>query len=203
MNHGTLRAVRIAAWAAILIIGAAVVWTFAVPHGDGPGELVVANIGGPFALIDQNGTRVTEAALQGHPSALFLGYTFCPDICPTTLADLSVRLQELGSGGDRLKVYFVTIDPARDTAEVLGSYLRAFDPRIVGLTGGQAAIDQIVKAYRVYAQKVPGEGGAYTFDHTAGVYLLDERAAVTGTITYDEDAKTALAKLQRLIGRSS
>ena len=83
---------------------------------------------------------------------------------------------------------------------MLADYLRAFDPRIVGLTGSQEAIDQIVKDYRVYVNKVPGQGGAYTFDHTAAVLLLDEKATLVGTITYDEDPVIALAKIKRLVG---
>jgi protein SCO1/2 len=94
----------------------------------------------------------------------------------------------------------VTIDPARDTQVVLADYLRAFDPRIEGLTGSQSAVDQIVKDYKVYANKVPGQNGAYTFDHTATVYLLDEKATLVGTITYDEDPAVAIAKLKRLVG---
>jgi protein SCO1/2 len=195
-----LRLVRIAAWVAIVLISGVLVWTFLSPKQNPTTPIAAASIGGPFTLMDTKGASVTEASLKGHPSALFFGYTFCPDICPTTLSDLSVWLQELGSVGDRLKVYFITIDPARDTQSVMADYLTAFDPRIAGLTGSQPAIDQIVKDYKVYVNRVPGPNGTYTFDHTATVYLLDANGQLVGTLSNDEDPAVALAKLKRLVG---
>jgi len=201
VNRKTLRAIRIAAWVALGVVVGFLAWSFLAPRTQNPtAPLVASSIGGPFSLTNQRGETVTEASLKGHPSALFFGYTYCPDICPTTLADLSVWLQELGPYGNRLHVYFVSIDPARDTRQVLADYLGAFDPRIEGLTGSQDAIDQIVKDYRVYAQKVSATDGTYTFDHTASVYLLDDRGALTGTITYDEDPSVAVSKIKRLVG---
>jgi protein SCO1 len=200
MTTSTFRLVRIAAWVAVVLISGILVWTFISPKQNPASSIAAATIGGPFALTDQKGATVTEAALQGHPSALFFGYTFCPDVCPTTLSDLSVWLQELGPYGDRLKVYFISIDPARDTPTVLADYLQAFDPRIEGLSGSQAAVDQIVKDYRVYVNKVPGDQGSYTFDHTATVYLLDANAKLTGTVDDQEDPAVALEKLKRLVG---
>jgi protein SCO1/2 len=191
--------VRLVAWAAIaaLAIGIAV---FAVGWY-GKGRPIAANlIGGPFTLTDQTGAAVTEAALKGHPSAIFFGYTFCPDVCPTTLFDMTVLMKELGPDADKLKVYFVTVDPARDTREQIASYLQAFDPRIIGLTGTQAEIDRIVKEYKVYAKKVPDESGdGYTMDHSASVFLLDRDGRFAGTLDYHEKTETALAKLKRLI----
>ena len=201
MKPTGLRVLRVAAWVLIGVAAGFLAWVYLAPRSQNPTTpLVAATIGGPFILTDQRGATVTEAALKGHPSALFFGYTFCPDICPTTLADLSVWLQELGPFGDRLHVYFVTIDPVRDTQKVLADYLSAFDPRIEGLTGSQDAIDQIVKDYRVYAEKVPARDGSYTFDHTASVLLLDNSGTLTGTITYDEDPTVALTKIKRLVG---
>jgi protein SCO1/2 len=203
MSARALRTVRIAAWLAIGVIAGFLVWTYLAPRAQNPTTpLVAATIGGPFSLTDQHGDTVTEASLKGHPSALFFGYTFCPDVCPTTLADLSVWLQQLGAYGDRLHVYFVTVDPARDTQAVLADYLQAFDPRIVGLTGSQSAVDQIVKEYRVYVNKVPGQAGSdgYTVDHTASVLLLDDNAKLVGTITYEEDPVVAYEKIRRLVG---
>jgi protein SCO1/2 len=111
-------------------------------------------------------------------------------------------LKELGPDADKLKVYFVTVDPERDTQETLASYLSAFDPRIAGLTGSPQAIEKMIKAYRIYARKVPLDGGGYVMDHTASVYLLDDEAVFTGTIDYQEAPDTALAKLRRLIESS-
>lgn len=199
----TLRTVRLVAWVAIGVIAGFLAWTYFGPKGGGQGPIPSISTlvpGGPFSLTDQHGATVTEAALKGHSSLLFFGYTFCPDICPTTLADISVWLQQLGSYGDRVHAYFVTIDPARDTQKVLAEYMQAFDPRIQGLTGSQDAIDQMVKNYRAFAQKVPGQGADYTFNHTAYVYLLDSTGAMTGTITTDEDPAIAYEKVRRLAG---
>ena len=196
-----LKAIRVAVWAAVVVLGAAVAW-FAIPHGGANpigGGLTTASIGGPFTLTDQTGATVTEASLQGHPSALFFGYTFCPDVCPTTLSDVTTWLGKLGTGGDKLKVYFVTVDPERDTRQQMASYLTAFDPRIVGLSGPRPAIDQIIKDYRVYAHKV-GTGPDYTMDHTASIYLLDDKAQFVGTIDYQEKDAEVMAKLARLVG---
>jgi protein SCO1/2 len=203
VNHATLRAIRVAAWVAVGVAAGFLIWTLVAPRVQNPvNRIATASIGGPFSLTDQHGVTVTEASLKGHPSALFFGYTFCPDICPTTLADLSVWLQELGPYGDRLKVYFITIDPARDTRAVLSEYLQAFDPRIEGLTGSQEAIDQIVQGYRVFVRKVPGQAGTdgYTFDHLAAVLLFDDKASLVGTITTDEDPVIAFEKIRRLAG---
>jgi protein SCO1/2 len=202
MSSSALKYVRIGAWIAVGIVVGVVASAFLLmPRGQNPATPIVAStIGGPFSLVDQHGATVTEASLKGHPSALFFGFTFCPDVCPTTLADLSVWLQQLGPYGDRLKVFFVTVDPARDTRDVLADYLRAFDPRIRALTGTQADIDQMLKNYRVFARRVPGQGDAYTFDHTASVYLLDANGGLTGTITYDEDPVVAYEKIRRHVG---
>jgi protein SCO1 len=198
----TLRVVRYVTWAAVAIIALAaaiVAWQW---YGGGVQRIAAASIGGPFTLTDQTGATVTDAALKGHPTAMFFGYTFCPDVCPTTLFEMTGWLEKLGPDADKLKVYFVTVDPERDTQEALASYLSAFDPRIAGLTGSQEAIDKIVKEYRVYARKVPLDSGGYVMDHTASIYLLDSDAVFTGTIDYQEDPDTALQKLKRLIETS-
>ncbi len=195
-----MRTLRYVAWGAVALLAVAVaVFAWQSQTGKDPLNLASA-IGGPFTLTDQHGTTVTDASLKGHPSAMFFGYTFCPDVCPTTLSDLTLLMEKLGPDGDKLKVYFVTVDPERDTQEQLATYLQAFDPRFLGLTGSRPAIDQIIKEYRVYAKKVPLEGGSYTMDHTASVYLLDNDGRLTGTLDYHEKEETALAKLKRLIG---
>lgn len=129
-------------------------------------------IGGPFALTDQDGRKVTQADFSGHPFLVFFGYTHCPDVCPTTLSDLSRVLDSLGKSTP-VKALFVTVDPERDTPAVLKDYLSSFDPRITGLTGDPEAVTAAEKAYRVYARKVPGKDGSYSMDHTAIVYLMD------------------------------
>lgn len=195
--------VRYAAWAVLLIVmasGGFVLWQ--LQSNPTIGHATASTIGGPFTLTDQRGNIVTEAALKDGPSALFFGYTFCPDVCPTTLFDMTILLEKLGSDADKLGVYFVSVDPERDTQELLAEYLTAFDPRITGLTGTPEAVAEIVAAYRVYAAKAPLDDGDYLMDHTSSVYLLDSDANLTGTISYQENADTALAKLQRLVDNS-
>jgi protein SCO1/2 len=198
-----LRIVRYVSWAAVAVVAVAVgvvAWQWQVSGG--VQRIAAASIGGPFALTDQTGATVTEAALQGHPTAIFFGYTFCPDVCPTTLFEMSHWLEKLGPDADRLKVYFVTVDPERDTQDALASYLSAFDPRITGLTGTPEAVDKMIKEYRVFARKVPLDGGGYIMDHTASIYLLDSKAVFTATIDFQEDPDIALEKLRRLIEAS-
>ena len=198
----TLRIVRYALWALVvlLLVGVGLVF-YLRETGEGP---LIANAirAESFSLVDQHGAPVTEEALKGHPSAMFFGYTFCPDVCPTTLYDMTGLMEQLGPDADKLKVYFVTVDPERDTQEVLAEYLSAFDPRFIGLTGSREEIDKIIAAYRVYARKVEREKGPYLMDHTAVVYLLDDEGALTGTLDYQQAPETALPKLQRLIGSS-
>jgi protein SCO1/2 len=200
----TLRIVRLATWAAIavLVVLAGLLFYQRQTGQSAVTGITAASIGGPFTLTDQHGNTVTEAALKGHPSALFFGYTFCPDVCPTTLSDMTTWLQKLGPDADRLKVYFITVDPERDTQAAMAEYLQAFDPRIVGLTGSRAAIDQILKDYRVYSRKVPLDGGSYSMDHSASIYLLNADAVFTSTVDYQEDTDTVLKKLKRLVAAS-
>ncbi len=151
----------------VLLLAAGLVARF---EGNAPAS---SGIGGPFALTDPNGKTVTDADFKGEPTLVFFGYTHCPDICPTTLSDLSQVLNALGPD-KRAAALFITLDPERDTPAVLKDYLSSFDPRIVGLTGSRAAIDKVEQEYRVYAKKVPAEGGDYSMDHTALVYLIDK-----------------------------
>lgn len=195
----TLKAIRIVAWAAVAIVIGGVATVLVLQQFDEPPIATVATIGGPFSLTDQHGQLVTEASLKGHPSAMFFGYTYCPDVCPTTLFEMTSLMAELGPDADKLKVYFVTVDPERDTQAVLADYLQAFDPRIGGLTGSREEIDKTLSAFRVFSRKVEGEDDSYLMDHTASVYLFDDDAVFTSTIDYQEDETTALAKLKRLI----
>ena len=134
----------------------------------------MAAVGGPFQLEDQNGKPVTDADMKGRPFLVFFGYTHCPDICPTTLFELSQIMQKLGKDADRTGALFITVDPERDTPAALKDYLSNFDPHLRGLTGDPAAVNAAIKAYRVYAKKVPLKDGDYTMDHTAIVYLMDK-----------------------------
>ncbi|KRA42280.1 SCO family protein [Devosia sp. Root635] len=155
-----------------------------------------------FDLVDQNGNPVDEAVFVGHPSALFFGFTHCPEVCPTTMAEMSAWFDALGDEGADLRAWFVSIDPERDTPEVLGDYVSWVSDRITGITGAPDQIDRLADAWGVFHEKVPLEGGDYTMDHTASVFLLDARGQFQGTIAYREDMATALGKLRNLLAKS-
>jgi len=152
-----------------------------------------------FKLIDQHGKEVTERDFRGKPTLVFFGFTNCPDICPTTLFDLSNRLKELKSDADRLNVLFITVDPQRDTPEELALYLSSFDPRIIGLSGTQANIDAALKAFGAQAHKVQLSGGGYTMDHSASVFMVDGDGHVVGTIDHRDKETAVEEKLQHLL----
>jgi protein SCO1/2 len=154
---------------------------------------------GEFSLKDQNGAAVTKASLVGKPSLIFFGFTFCPDICPTTLANTTALLAKVPEAGPAVGVYFVSVDPERDTPEVMKSYLSSFDPRIRGLTGELSEISKLTKSLGIYFAKVDTGGGSYSVDHSALTVLLDSHGQFFGTIAYDETQETAVAKLKRLI----
>lgn len=151
-----------------------------------------------FALTDQDGKAVSERDILGRPAVMFFGFTTCPEVCPTTLVSLSAALDKLGPDADRLGVFFVTVDPERDTAETLKGYVSGFDPRIRALTGDKAQIAAIAAPLGVYYAKNKLEGGGYTMDHTASIFLIDAQGRFAGTIAYGENAETALAKLKQL-----
>lgn len=158
--------------------------------------------GEPFTLVDQNGAEITEAAFRGHPSAIFFGFTHCPEICPTTLFELDGWLKEIGDEGKDIRAYFVTVDPERDTADVLKNYVSNVSQRIVGVTGEPDKVHEMAKAYGIYFKKVETEGGDYTMDHTASVLLLNAKGEFAGTIAYGESPQAAVAKLKRLATES-
>ncbi len=154
--------------------------------------------GEPFTLTDQSGRPITEEALRGHPSAVFFGFTHCPEVCPTTLYEMAGWLNTLGDEGKDIRAYFVTIDPERDTPEIINTYISNFSDRITGITGEPDKVLAMAKSFGIYSKKVPTEDGDYTMDHTASVLLLNGRGDFAGTIAYGESADTAVAKLKRL-----
>jgi|SRR5437588_5527861 len=131
-----------------------------------------AAIGGPFRLTDQNARTVTDEDLKGRPFLVFFGFTRCPDVCPTTLFEVSEILRQLGPDADRVGALFITVDPERDTPAALKDYMSSFDPHLLGLTGDPAAVAAVAKTYRAYFKKVPLDQGGYTMDHTDIVYLM-------------------------------
>ena len=131
-----------------------------------------ADVGGPFQLTDQSGKRVSDKDFRGRYMLIYFGYSFCPDVCPTTLGVMAEALQKLGSDSRRVVPIFITIDPERDTPKVLEDYVKAFGPSFVGLTGSADEIKAVEKKYRVYAVKKPLEGGNYGMDHSSVIYLM-------------------------------
>jgi protein SCO1 len=160
---------------------------------------LAARIGGPFELTTHDGRRLSSAELKGTPFALFFGFTHCPDVCPTTMLELSNAIKALGPDADRMRFLFVSVDPERDTPEQLKLYLSNFDPRITGLVGTPEEIAAVAKAYRAIYEKVPTKDG-FTFNHTALVYLMGPDGRLVATLTYQESAETQLKKLRRLLG---
>jgi len=163
------------------------------------GALGAAQLGGPFSLVTHTGAPITEADLLGSPSALFFGFTHCPEICPTTIFDINAWLEELGPQADSLKVYFVTIDPERDPPEVLGDYVTAQSDRVTGISGPPDAVRAMADIWRVYYKSQPLDDGDYTMDHTSLIYLLDDEGEYAELIRYGEPAESAVAKLSALL----
>jgi protein SCO1/2 len=157
-----------------------------------------ASIGGPFQLIDQDGHAVTDRTFAGKPSVIFFGYTSCPDICPTTLADLTNWLKALGPTANKLNVLFITIDPQRDTPAHLREYLSSFDPRIRGLTGTNEQIAAVAKEYRVYYKRIEEEDGNYTMDHSGAVYLMDRAGHFVAPLSSQTPDGVAIERLRSL-----
>jgi protein SCO1/2 len=156
-----------------------------------------SSVGGSFELINQDGKTVTDADFRGEPLLVFFGFTHCPDICPTTLFEVSEVFNRLGKDAEKVNAIFVTVDPERDTPEKLKLYLSSFHPRISALSGSEAQVEAIKKAYYVYAKRVPLDGGGYTMDHTSIVYLMDKQGKFIAPFNLKRDADAAAADLRR------
>ncbi len=152
-----------------------------------------------FALDTHDGRKFSREAIRGRPFILALGFTNCPDVCPTTLLDLSNHLAALGPQGDKIGVHFMTVDPERDTVDHLNAYLRSFDPRIVGLTGHAGDIAAVANSLDAYYERVEGKAGGYTFDHTLKVAFFDRYGLLAANIdlvrTSNERVKAVIERL--------
>jgi protein SCO1/2 len=184
------------AFVAGLVLFSAIIF---IVTGRGPAPITMASaVGGPFKLVDQNAKPITDQDMKGHPFLVFFGFTHCPDICPTTLFDVSEIFRALGPDA-KVRALFVTVDPERDTPAVMKDYLSSFDPRVSGATGNEAAVAAAEKAYRVYAKKVPLDGGGYTMDHTAIVYLMDKDGRFVSPFNMKRRPEEAAADLKRYL----
>jgi protein SCO1 len=184
----------------VVLAGAAFL---SLAHRDTPrgaaGTLLASAIGGPFRLVDQNGKTVTDADLKGKWSLIYFGYTHCPDACPTALNDMSIALDELGPKRGAVRPVFITVDPERDTPEVLKSYVTAFDAPIMALTGDPEEIARAAKGYRVYYAKHPEAGGDYSMDHSSVIYVMDPEGRFTASFTHQSTPEEIAERLRKLL----
>lgn len=163
-------------------------------------DVTGASFGKDFALTDHNGQRRTLADFKGKVVTLFFGFTHCPDVCPTTLGEMALVMKELGKDADRLQVLFVTVDPDRDTAEVLKRYVPAFHPSFLGLTGSADDIARTAKEFKIFYQKQPLPGGSgYSMDHSAGTYILDGEGRLRLFAQYGIGAPAILNDIRQLL----
>jgi protein SCO1 len=191
-----LRIIRVATPASIAaLVTAVIVFSLLLPPATQPAESVP--IGGPFALVDQDGIKVTDKTFSGKPSVIFFGFTSCSEACPLLLTELSIWLKAIGPA-DKLNVLFISIDPERDTSAHLKEYLSSFDPRIHGLTGTGEQIAAVAKEYRVYYNRIQLEKGVYALPHVAVIYLMDRAGKFVNQISLGADDRTAIERLRQL-----
>ena len=193
----SLKQIRIVLWSlvAAVAIGATALFLLAPPKNPQTSSLG----GGTYSLVDHRGNPVDQTMLVGQPSLVFFGFTHCPDVCPTTIGEMAAWFEALGDEAGDLKGYFVTVDPERDTPDIMAGYAGWVSPRMTGVTGTPEEIAKIVKAWGVVAEKIPGEDGNYAMSHSASVFMIDRKGEFFGTIAYEEKQETAIAKIRRLI----
>ncbi|OWW21497.1 cytochrome c oxidase assembly protein [Noviherbaspirillum denitrificans] len=159
--------------------------------------------GKDFAMPDHTGKMRTLADFKGKAVVVFFGYTHCPDVCPTTMAEMANVMQQLGPQADKVQVIFVTVDPERDTPQLLSQYVPSFDPRFIGLVGDKAATEKMAKEFRVFYQKVPGkEPGSYSVDHTAGSYIFDPQGRLRLFVRHGQGPEPIVHDLKILLSQA-
>jgi len=194
----SLRNFRFVLWAlvAVVAIGATALFLFRPPARP------LGVTGQPFELASTQGGEFTQDSLRGTPSLVFFGYTFCPDVCPTTLAETTAWREQLGLTPEQLRIIFVTVDPARDTLPVVKGYVEGFDPSIIGLVGDEEQTDAVKAAFGALGERAEGyaaDDPYYLVDHTAVTYLVGADGAFEGTVAYGEAQETAVAKVRKLV----
>ncbi|HHY49411.1 MAG TPA: SCO family protein [Alphaproteobacteria bacterium] len=188
---------RLILWILVAVAAVAATAVFLLRPPSGP----LAVTGTPFVLQSTAGGTFTEQDLVGKPSLVFFGYTHCPDVCPTTLAETVAWKEQLGISDDALRTIFVTVDPERDTLPVLKDYLGSFDPDVIGLVGDTQQTEAAKASFGVMSEKgEPDADGFYLVNHSANVLLIDRNGRFQSTIAYGEAADTAVAKIKRLMG---
>ncbi|MDO1584479.1 SCO family protein [Rhizobium oryzicola] len=196
-----MKTIRTVLWGAVIVLAGVLGWlTYEVTRSKQ--DIAEGPYGVPFQLVAQNGQSITEKAFQQKPTALFFGFTHCPEVCPTTLFELNGWLHKVDPDGTKFNAYFVTVDPERDTPQILGQYISNVTDRVIGISGAPDKVGDVIKGFRVYARKVPVDekdpNGDYTMDHTASVFLLNKGGRFAGTIAYGENPETAVKKLENL-----
>lgn len=199
-----LRKIQIVLWLLVVAagLGAAALASGVVPlPGAAPirVEQSMASVSGPFRLTTHKGQTFTEADLRGKPFLVFFGFANCPDVCPTTLNELSSRFESIGHDADKLTALLITVDPDRDTQDALAQYMEAFDSRLIALRGNADETAAIIKSYKAYVKKVSQQNGDYTMDHAAIVYMMDVHGRFVGTLDPHEGETVQLTKLRRLV----
>jgi len=196
MDRATRPLVIIGAFAASLAVGLLLMmWAM----GGLKNVTAPAAIGGPFQLTDQAGQSVTDQNLKGRPTLIFFGFTHCPDVCPTSLFEISEVLRAMGKDADKVNAWFVSVDPERDTTAAMKDYLSSFDPHLKGLTGNPEAVAKVLSAYRVFSRKVPLKDGDYTMDHTALIYLMDKDGRFVAPFNLKRSPDDAATDLKRYL----
>lgn len=198
----SLKLVRSIMWILVAVVAAIFMVTAYKEREPAPSTITAtgkAAVGGHFSLISHEGKRIDNATLAGKPYLAFFGFTHCPDICPTTLFELTKIMKELGADADRLNVVLITVDPERDSQELLAAYMTSFDSRILALRGTREETDAVVKAFAAFAQKVPMDGGQYTMEHTAGVYVMDTNGEFSSLMRMDDTPEQKIKMIRNVV----
>ncbi len=204
MSSSARRAILIFVVGLAMLVATLTVLYLMRPPGNGRLEAISGpQIGGPFALVDHEGRRVTQETYAGRHLLVFFGFTHCPDICPLALGEVSVALDALGPAATKVQPLFITVDPERDTPAALKDFVTAFDDRIVGLTGSPEEVAAVARAYRVYFQKVPVQGAlGYTMDHSAFVYLAGPDGKLEAFFTHETKGDAMAQKMRAFLTKS-
>jgi protein SCO1/2 len=191
-----------AAFAGVLVLVAGVLIGVAFRDAGNSvaGNPLAGVIGGKFSLVDQNGKPFTDADLKGKWQLVFFGYTHCPDVCPTALNDLSLALDRLGAKKSQVGIVFISVDPERDTPDILKSYVESFGGPIVALSGTPDEVKRAAQDYKVYYAKHPRADGGYDMDHSALIYVMDPQGRFTATFTPDDSEDAIVSRLTKLLG---
>src|SRR5262245_34943378 len=197
MNPRHVRAVLMVSICVVGLILGTAAFMLVKGSAQAPSSPGVAAIGGPFKLVNQDGRTVTDQDFKGKPFLVFFGFTHCPEICPTTLFEISEILRKLGPDADRTHALFITVAPEQATHKALKDYLSSFDPHLSGLTGDADAIAAVAKSYRAIYRKVPLEQGGYTMDHTAIIYLMDKQGRFVAPFSIKRGTEAAVSELRK------